>query len=230
MTRKQLNQQAMLESVATFLGLRANDLAVNPVIATIAATLTHILQSIRNLKQVQDKTTKGATRSKSELETAIINGILKIGAALKAYATEAKNYELLAVATFSESSIKHLRDSNLADKARTIAEAALPVVGELNIYLVGTEDVSALSANIPAYLQALPGSRGILNQTKQSTSDIQTKIDEGRKLLKEKLDVHLLPYKATNPTLYGEYQNARSIVDKAASHEDKPTPDSGEPA
>ena len=211
----------MLESVAAFLGLRANDLAVNPVIAAIAATLTNILQSIRDLKQVQDRTTKGATRSKSELETGILNGILKICAALKAYATEAKNYELLAVASFTESSIKHLRDSNLADKARTIAEAAAPVVGELNIYLVGQEDVTALSDNIPAYLQALPGSRGILNQTKQSTTDIQTKIDEGRQLLKEKLDVHLLPYKAINPTLYGEYQNARIIVDKAASHEDK---------
>ncbi|MFA5974456.1 MAG: hypothetical protein WC780_19055 [Lentimicrobiaceae bacterium] len=230
MTRKQLNQQAMLESVATFLGLHATDLAVNPVIATIAATLTNILQSIRNLKQVQDKTTKGATRSKSELETAIINGILKIGAALKAYATEAKNYEMLSIATFSETAIKHLRDSNLADKARTIHEVAAPVVAQLNIYQVGPEDVTALSANIPAYLQALPGGRGILNQTKQSTTDIQTKIDEGRQLLKEKLDVHLLTYKATNPTLYGEYQNARIIVDKAGTREDKQASGTGGPA
>ena len=134
------------------------------------------------------------------------------------------------MATFSESSIKHLRDSNLADKARTITEAAVPVVAQLNIYQVGHEDVNALSTNIPAYLQALPGGRGILNQTKQSTADIQTKIDEGRQLLKEKLDVHLLPYKATNPTLYGEYQNARIIVDKAAAHEDKQPPDTGGPA
>ena len=217
MTRNQLNQQAMLESVAAFLGLRATDLAVNPVIATIAATLTNILQSIRDLKQVQDKTTKGATRTKSEVETAIINGILKIGAALRAYATEAKNYELLSIATFTETDIRRLRDSNLADKARTIHEAAVPVAEELNIYMVTTQDVTELGDNIPAYLQALPGSRGILNQTKQSTADIQAKIDEGRQLLKEKLDVHMLPYKSTKPSIYGEYQNARSIVDKAGT-------------
>ena len=217
----------MLESVATFLGLRATDLAVNPVIAANAATLTTILQSIRNLKQVQDKTTKGATRSKSELETAIINGIFKIGAALKAYATEAKNYELLTVATFAESTIKHLRDSNLADKARTIAEAAAPVVAAMNTYMVTPADVTTLSDTIPAYLKALPGSRGILVQTKQSTADIQAKLDEGRQLLKEKLDVHLLPYKATNPSLYGEYLNARSIVDKAGSGKDKQPPETG---
>jgi hypothetical protein len=228
MTRNQLNQQAMLESVAAFLGLRATDLAVNPVIATLAATLTNILKRIRDLKQVQDKSTKGATRSKTELETAIISGILKIGAALKAYATEAKKYELLSIATFTETDIKRLRDSNLADKARTIHEAATPVVAELNIYMVTPEDVSTLGDNIPAYLKALPGSRGVLVQTKQSTADIQTKIDEGRQLLKEKLDVHMQPYKATNPTLFGEYQNARSIVDKAGTQ--KQGPETGGPA
>ena len=226
MTRKQLNQQAMLESVATFLGLRATDLAVNPVIATIAATLTNILQRIRDLKQVQDKTTKGATRTKSEIETAIIRGILKIGAALKAYATEAKNYELLSIATFSETDIKRLRDSNLADKARTISEAAAPVAGELNIYMVTSADVTDLGDNIPAYLQALPGSRGVLVQTKQSTAGIQAKLDEGKLLLKEKLDVHMLPYKSSMPTIYGEYQNARIIVDKAGTQKQTP-PKSG---
>jgi hypothetical protein len=94
--------------------------------------------------------------------------------------------------------------------------------------MVTPEDVTTLGDNIAAYLQALPGSRGILNQTKQSTADIQTKLDERRQLLIEKLDVHLLPCKATNPTLYGEYQNARSIVDKAGTQ--KPTPVSGGPA
>jgi hypothetical protein len=228
MTRNQLNQQAMLESVATFLGLRATDLAVNPAIAILAATLTQILQSIRNLKQVQDKSTKGATRTKSELETAIISGILKVGAALKAYATEAKNYELLSIASFTETDIKRLRDSNLADKARTIAEAAAPVEDQLSIYMVTPADVATLSETIPAYLQALPGSRVVLVQTKQSTADIQAKLDEGRQLLKEKLDVHMQPFKATMPSLYGEYQNARVIVDKAGTQ--KPTPVSDGPA
>jgi hypothetical protein len=222
MTRKQLNQQAMLESVAAFLGLRATDLAANPAIAAIAATLQTILSSIRDLKQVQDRTTKGATRSKGELEAAIIAAIIKIGAALRAYATGAKNYDLLEVVTFSDTTIKHLRDSNLADKARTLYEAAVPVTGSLGIYGVYSTDVESLRENVPAYLQALSGSRGILNQTKQSTADIQLKLNEGKLLLKQNLDVYMLPYKAINATLHGEYLNARIIVDKAATHETKP--------
>jgi len=85
------------------------------------------------LKQVQDRTTKGATRSKGELEAVIIAAIIKIGAALRAYATGAKNYDLLEVVTFSDTTIKHLRDSNLADKVRTIYEAAVPVTRSLGI-------------------------------------------------------------------------------------------------
>ncbi len=220
----------MLESVASFLGLRASDLAANPAIAAIAASLQTILSAIRDLKQIQDRTTKGATRTKSELEAAIITGILKIGAALRAYATETKNYDLLAVVSFSDTIIKHLRDSDLADKARTLYEAAEPVVGSLGIYMVQQADINSLQQNVPAYLQALSGSRGVLNQTKQSTADIQLKLDEGRLLLKEKLDVYMQPYKTINATLYGEYLNARAIVDKAATHETKPLAEGDSPA
>lgn len=227
MTRKQLNQQAMLESVDSFLGRNESNLAVNPVIATIAAILATILTTIRDLKQIQDKTTKGATRTKSEIETALINGILKIGAALRAYATEAKNYELLAIATFTDSDIKRMRDSNLADKARTICEASTPVVGDLSIYQVILKDVETLTANVQEYLLAMPGSRSILNQTKQSTAAIQAKLDEGRLLLKEKLDVHMAPFKSTNATMHGEYKNARIIVDLAATHESSSMPTTG---
>lgn len=224
MTRKLLNQQAMLESVAAFLGLRATELAANPMIAVIATTLINILKSIRDLRQVQDRTTKGATLTKHELEKALITAILKIGAALQAYATEEKNYELLSISTFTETDINRLRESNLADKARTIAEAAEPVVSELDIYFVLPADVADLSSNIPFYLKALPGSRGVLVQTKQSTTDIKAKIDEGKLLLSKKLDVHMLPYKSNMPSIYGEYLNSRIIIDRVATHEDKAVP------
>lgn len=218
MTRKELNVQAMLESVFAFLGLHSTELAINPNIAISAELLNAILASIRQMKQVQDKTTKGATRTKDELEAIIIAAILKIGAALRAYATEAKNYDLLVLVTFSDSDIKRMRNSNLADKARAICEAALPVAEDLGIYMVTPEDVTSLNETFPEYLKALPASRSILNQTKQSTSDIQLKLNEGTKLLKEKIDVHMNPFKSSNPSLFGEYKNARIIVDRAASN------------
>jgi hypothetical protein len=221
MNRKQLNYQAMLESVAALLGLRAADLAVNPLIADNAAILNNILKALRDLKQVQDKTTKGATRAKSEIEKDMTEGIFMVGAALRGYATEAKNYEMLAMATFAESDITHMRESDLADKARTIYEAAEPISAELNIYQVVPETIANLRTNHQDFLAAMNGGRNILVQTKQSTADIESKIAEGLMLLKEKLDVHMLPFKRTNPTLYGEYKNARVIIDRAASHDTK---------
>jgi hypothetical protein len=218
MNRKQLNQQAMLESVAAFLGLRASDLAVNPLIANNAVILNDILKTIRDLKQIQDKSTKGATLTKNEIEIEMKKGIFKVGAALRAYATEAKNYDLLAMATFSDTAIKQMRESDLADKARTIYEAAKPVAGELSIHQVLHEDVELLESNYTDFMKALPGRRGVKAQTKQSTTDIQVKIDKAKLLLKEKIDVHMLPFKSTNPSVYGEYKNSRIIVDLAATH------------
>lgn len=227
MTREELNQQSMLESVHAFLDRNEIALSVNPAIVTITTNLSSILTTIRNLKQIQDKSTKGATRGKSEIETSITNGILKVGAGLRAFATEAKNYEMLTLSTFTDSSIRRMRDSDLADKARTICEAATPVVGNLSIYQVMQTDVDTLSANVPEYLLAMPDGRSILTQTKQSTAAIQAKLDEGKLLLKEKLDVHMSPFKSTNATLYGEYKNARIIIDLAATHESTSLPGKG---
>jgi 5-hydroxyisourate hydrolase-like protein (transthyretin family) len=221
MNRKQLNQQAMLESVAAFLGLRASDLAINPVIANNTAILNAILKTIRDLKQIQDKTTKGATRTKNDIVNMMKDGILKVGAALCAYATDVKDYDLLAKASFTDTAIKQMRQSDLADKARTIYEAAEPVVLHLGVHQVKEEDITALKDNYDAIMVALPGGRGVKGQTKQSTADIQAKIDEAKLLLKEKIDVHIRPYKSSNPTLFGEYMNARIIVDIAATHATK---------
>ena len=227
MDREDLNQQAMIESVKAFLGRNETALAVNPAIVTITERLSSILKAIRDLKQIQDKSTKGATRGKSEIETSITNGILKVGAGLRAFATEANNYEMLALSTFTDSSIRRMRDSDLADKARTICEAATPVVANLSIYQVMQTDVDTLSANVPEYLLAMPGGRSILTQTKQSTAAIQAKLVEGKLLLKEKLDVHMSPFKSTNATLYGEYKNARIIIDLAATHQGSSVPTTG---
>jgi hypothetical protein len=218
MTRKQLNHQAALECIAAFLGLRAADLAVNPLIGQNAELLLSLLAAIRDYKQIQDKTTQGATRTKSEIEKAMVEGLILVGAGLCGYATEIKNYNLLALATFTDSDIKHLRGSDLADKVRTVVEAAEPVALHLGTHQVTTEDVATLKANQILYLGVINGPRGVIGQTKQSTSDIQVKLDEARLLVKENLDVFMRPFKVTNPTVYGEYKNASIIVDVAATH------------
>ena len=57
----------------------------------------------------------------------------------------------------------------------------------------------------------------------QTTAILKEKLDEGKTLLKDKLDAMMLPFKSSNPAFYGEYTVARTIVDRAAGHGSKGT-------
>ena len=52
----------------------------------------------------------------------------------------------------------------------------------------------------------------------QATAILKEKLDEGKTLLKDKLDAMMLPFKSSNPAFYGEFKVARTIVDRAAGH------------
>jgi hypothetical protein len=217
MTGRQLNHHAMLENVAAFLQLHANELQKNPAIAGITNTLTSDLNRIRELKQVQDSKTKIASLAKDEKKTNLTECILRIGAALRAYATEAGDHKLLSLTNFTDSKIIRMRHSDLADKAKSIYAASLPLAGKLSVYMVQPEDVQSLKTKIPDYVQALPGRRTMQVHQKQATSDIKGAVNKSLQLVKEKLDVHMRPFKLANTILYEEYMDARIIADAAAT-------------
>lgn len=221
MTRKEINQTEMLQSVDAFIDNKSEQLAAIPAIAECSVKLKGILTNIRDTRQVQDKDAKGATAKKQLLEDVIVKGILKIGAAIQAHATVANNVDLKLLSGFSPNMIKRLRDSNLADKARTISEAALPIAGELGAFFVTQEEIELLGSNALAYLAALPKRRNIISETKQSTVKISTKINEGIALLADTLDKLMLPFEAVNPDLYAEYLNNRMVIDTSAGHKKK---------
>jgi hypothetical protein len=216
MKRIEINQLAMLEAVQAFAEKHATELNKIPAIAAITIELNGHLKSIRDLRQVQSKTTEGATATKNELATMLREGILKICDALLAYATQANDHNLMANARITATELKAMRNSDLADKARFVYETSSPFANDLVGWFVTKDDIDALTANAESYLKALPGRRSVLNETKVSTAAIDAKLSEGKKLLKEKLDKYMKPFRTGNPSLFAEYANARMVVDLVA--------------
>ncbi len=213
MNRKELNQLAMLESVLAFLKEKQQTLGNTPAIAAKIAELEQIINAIRDLLQVQSKSTKTATAPKVKLEEAIKALLGQVCDALLAFGTESDNPELITIGTISETEIRNMRDSNLVDKARQVAEAAEPVTSNLAAYFVSADDIADLKQKGAAFQTALTGKTMITAQTKESTAAIKNKLAEGRRLLKDELDKLMKPFKTGNPTLFGEYTNMRSVVD-----------------
>jgi len=61
----------------------------------------------------------------------------------------------------------------------------------------------------------------------QATADIKTKLDESYTFTKDSIDAMMQPFKMSNPTTYGHYQNARTIINTAGAHKKGTTPDAG---
>ncbi len=215
MKRNEINQLAMMEAVQAFLTKYNVEFNKIPTIATLIVELNELLKSIRDLRQVQSKTTEGATASKNELAQQVRDGILKICDALVAYATQTNDHNLMAIAGITATELKAMRNSDLADKARFVYETASPVAANLSTWFVTQDDIDALTTHAAAYLKALPGRRAVLNETKVSTTAIASKIAEGKTMLKEKLDKYMKPFRTGNPGLFAEYTNARMIEDIA---------------
>lgn len=216
MKRNEINQLAMLEAVQAFLEKYAAELNKIPSIATLIVELNGILKSIRDLRQVQSKTTEGVTATKNELATMVKEGILKICDALQAYAAQTNDRNLMADARVTATELKAMRNSDLADKARFVYETASPLANDLGNWFVTKADIDALTANTELYLKALPSRRSMQNETKVSTAAINSKLGEGKLLLKEKLDKYMKPFRTGNPSLFAEYTNARMVVDLVA--------------
>ena len=228
MKRIEINQLAMLEAVQAFLEKYAAELNKIPNIATQIVELNGILKSIRDLRQVQSKTTEGVTATKNELATMVKEGILKICDALQAYAAQTNDRNLMADARITATELKAMRNSDLADKARFVYETASPLANDLGTWFVTKADIDALTANAELYLKALPSRRSMQNETKVSTAAINAKLSEGKLLLKTKLDKYMKPFRTGNPSLFAEYTNARMVVDlvagRSSGEEDGNTP------
>jgi hypothetical protein len=221
MTSRQLNHQAMLECVANYLQMNREELHKNPAIAGITITLAEELRVMNELKMVQARKTTLESQAKDELRTALANDILKIGSALRAHAIEVCDTDLMAVTNFTDSKIRRMPDYDLAEKAKSIYKASVPHEGTLGIYMVKSGDVRNLKERIPHYLKALPVRRDIQKQNKEATTAIRESVNRGLKLVKEKLDVHMRPFKAVHESLYGDYLKARQIAGVKSTNRQK---------
>ena len=62
-------------------------------------------------------------------------------------------------------------------------------------------------------MQTSPAIRNIKVKTRQATIELGQTVLSTNNLIRETLDPMMLPFKNINPTLYGEYQNARKVAD-----------------
>ena len=219
-----MNQFNMMQSVDQFFTINLLLLSSNPAIGTNVARLKTLIADINAISQVQAISTKADTTIKADIKSSLIDGALKVAGGMSAHAAATGDTRLKMIADISFSELNKMRETDFTIKIRAIYDAALPIAEALEVWGVTQADIDGLNTGVEEFTNQSPAIRNVKAKTKQATSGLKTKFDEGNDLIKNTLDPMMLPFKNLNPTLHGEYMNARAIIDRRATQTQTPPP------
>lgn len=218
MTRKSINLLSMLKSVVQFYAENPTLLTDKPALQAALEKLKAFIHQIELLEQEQAKNTKAETALKGETKVTLINAILKVLGGVAAHAAATNDTRLKMEADVTEYELKKMRDNSLILEAHAAHELATDIAAELVIWNVTQADIDAIDTNSAAFDAKDPAIKNIKARSAQATADIKAKLDEAYNFTKDSVDAMMLPFKISNPTAYGHYQNARTIINTAGGH------------
>lgn len=223
MNTKQLNKLTMYLAVEGICD--ANNTVWQPLQAFADAytDLKTRVSNIQTFAQSQTQNTTGIAQDKQAARQAMCAAALPIANAVHAYAVKTKNNTLAASVKFSMSDLMAGRDVQSAERCQNIYTAANTNLANLASYGITAAKLTGLNGAIAAYNLLISKPRDTRAQGKTITGNLQTEFNAADEALTEMDD---LLGQLSDPKFVGDYNNARTIVDTAASHASpvKPTP------
>ena len=223
MDRKQMNLAEMLLTLEEFLTINLSSFENRPAILAIIEQLRANNVEIRRLTLSQSASTKADYAIKGKDEERLIATAVKISEGLKVIAATNNDQRLKIEAKASQWDLSHMRKDNLYVRLKQLYATALPFVDQLLPLSISQEEVDSLDTDTTNLLKLKPVINTKTAKTTRATSDLEQTITDIKAVVKETLDDLMLEFKLLNPTLYGEYLNARKINNRAAGHSSKPT-------
>lgn len=218
MTRKSINLLNMLKSVVQFYAENPRLLTDKPALKAAVDKLKAFIAEVEAFEQTQAKNTKTETALKAETKVTMIQAALKVLAGLAAHAASTNDTGLKMEADITERDLSKMRDNDLIIEIHAIYELALQLVDELAIWNVTQTDIDALDIHSNSFEAKDPAIKNIKARSTQATAEIKFKLDEAYNFTKDSLDAMMLPVKMSDPTVYGHYQKARTIINTAGAH------------
>jgi hypothetical protein len=228
MTTKQLNKLTMSLASEDICDANAILLPSVPAFADAYADVQSHVTNIQTFSQNQSQDITGIARDKQQARLAMCNIALPIAGAIHAYATKTDNNELEAKSDFSLSDLMAGRDSASAERCQNIYADATANLADLASHGITAAKLALLKAAIAAYNLLISKPRDSRVKGKTITGSIETEftaLDKAFSIMDD-----LIPqFAPANQQFVDDYNNARTIVDAAASHA-SPTPPTPPPA
>jgi len=212
MNKRELNLSGMFQTLEEF--FKKNELSFNdkPVIVNVIADLKQRNQNISILNEAQSISTRADFVIKADDKKLLINNAIKVSDGLKVIAAMNKDTRLKIEADISRWELNRSRENEIVVQLKRLFTTALPFAAELMPLGITSEIIDSLDSDTSKLMKSSPAIKNIKVKTKQATAELNQLVLETNNLIRETLDPLMLLFKILDPTLYGEYRNARKII------------------
>ncbi len=181
--------------------------------ATAITDLQNKVNEIVTVRQVQESNPTGITQDKAVKKDVMVNQAMFVKGAVQAYATNTGNNELFESVNYSISEMKRPADTICRDRALLIYNKANEVVASLSTYGVDATVLTSFQTAINEYAAIIARPRTARSSIKAATTALNKLFVDTDLIIKRKIDLLMVQFKATNTSFYNTYLNARQIID-----------------
>ena len=224
MNRREINLTGMFLTLEEFLTANLSSIEDKPLIMSVYAELKVNNLKIRGLNESQSVSTKAEFAIKKKDKKSLIVIAIKVVDGLKVMAATHNDTRLKVETKLSLWDLSRMRENDMIVRLKQLGAAAMPYAEELLQLGITKEELESLNSDSDKLLKATPTIKNIEAKTTQATTELGQIIADTNTMIRETLDPLMLQFKLMNSTLYGEYLNARKVVDRSAGHAPKEAP------
>ena len=230
MNTNQTNRVTMFKTVASYLDDHSAIWNGMPPMLGAVAHFKGKIGAIDAAAQKQEMPS-GATDNKAAARDALEDVLFLACEALGTLAHSTNNHDLAALVEVTPSSLDHLGEQELSNRAASVLAAANTWKTDLAPLQVTQDNLNELEQALQDFNASKEGPRQATTERMVQTESLPELIREASEILRERIDRMVNLFRRSHPDFVAGYRGARVIVDRAASRgTTKPTPPPPNPA
>ena len=218
MNTKQENKLAMYLAVKAVLDSNNATWQSLQAFADGNTDFTSHITRIQTLELSQVTDSSGIAVDKKASKSAMATAAVAISAAVHAYAVKTRNNTLANETDFVVSYLTGERDADAIKDSQNIHDLADTNLASLAAYGVTEAKLTALQTAIEGFKAVVSKPRDNIVAGATVTQELFNEFNAADETLEEILDGLVLQFKDSDPKFVSDYNNARNIIDRAASH------------
>lgn len=219
MTTDQKDHFNMFLKVQTFLVNNETALAVLAIVGTLQIAFGKIIDAIVVAEGDASEDISGSTELKRMRQDAVKLQALKVARAATLYFTLSEDPVTLRKIDLLKSELDSMRDTDLYVRVKKLFEICDPVKALIDAPDFVPADVTQLDSLNEKYFEVLEAPQDARSLRSSYNQEVDRQLALGQLLLKDKLDVAMATFEASNKQLYDYYLSARRIDNTGSRNE-----------